>query len=248
MRLIHTGLLAALFLGAGAGLFARDPFGDIAGLKLAKAADKEDIKSVPPPKGAVVLFGGKGLADWSSRDGKKAAEWKTLDGGILEVKSGSGDIVTRKKFAGNFTLHVEFRVGYQPEAKGQRRGNSGVYLQGRYEVQVLDSYGATKSQKDDCGAVYSVAAPSANVCKAPTVWQSFDIDFQSPKCKDGKKVAPAVVSVRHNGVKIHDGVKITIDNSLRGLGGDTCTPGPILLQENGCPVQFRNIWLLPRVE
>jgi hypothetical protein len=84
-----------------------------------------------------------------------------------------------------------------------------------------------------------------NVCKAPTVWQSYDIDYRSPQCEKGKKVEPAVVTVYHKGIKIHDNVKITSDNTLRGLGGDPCTPGPILLQENGCPVQFRNIWLLP---
>jgi hypothetical protein len=224
---------------------AQDPFGDISDLKLAKAEDKVDVSSSPAPKGAIVLFDGKILDKWTSRNGKDPAGWKVVEGGVVEVKSPTTDIITKEKFDGKFKLHVEFRVPYQPKATGQRRGNSGVYLQGRFEIQILDSYGSKQKQKDDCGAVYSVAAPTENVCKAPTVWQSYDIEYQSPKCVDGKKAAPAVVTVFQNGVKIHDNVQITIDNSLRGLGGDVCSPGPILLQENGCPVQFRNIWILP---
>jgi hypothetical protein len=195
-----------------------------------------------------VLFDGKSLDAWQSRKDKGKANWKLVDGGVMEVKSPTSDIITKKVFGGGFKLHVEFRCGYHPKATGQRRGNSGIYVQGRYEVQVLDSYGTKGGQKNDCAAIYSVAAPAMNVCKAPTVWQSFDIEFQSPRCENGKKVRPAVMTVYHNGVKIHDQVQITIDNSLRGLGGDVCTPGPTLLQENGCPVQFRNIWLLPNKE
>lgn len=236
------GLLAVLVTS---GAVAQESFGDISDLKLAKPEDKVDVPTTPAPRGAIILFDGKSLDNWLSRNGKDAAAWKVLDGGILEVKSPTADIITKEKFAGRFKLHVEFRVGYQPKATGQRRGNSGVYLQGRYEVQILDSYGAKGGQKDDCGALYSIAAPTMNVCKAPTVWQSYDVEFTAPTCENGKKTAPAVATVHHNGVKIHDRVKLTTDNTLRGLGGDPCSPGPILLQENGCPVQFRNIWLLP---
>ena len=98
--------------------------------------------------------------------------------------------MTKQKFDGKFKLHVEFRVPYMPKATGQGRGNSGVYLQGRYEVQVLDSYGL-KSQDNDCGGIYSVAAPLVNACKAPTVWQTYDIDFHAPECEDGKTANPA---------------------------------------------------------
>jgi rubredoxin len=236
---------AAAVLGLLVASGGHSQYGDIRGLKLLKPEDKEDVKVTPPPKGAVVLFDGKSLDGWVQRkDGKSPARWKLVAGGAMEV-NGTGDIITRRKFAGSFRLHVEFRVPYMPRAKGQARGNSGVYVQGRYEVQVLDSYGL-KSKDNDCGAIYEVAAPRVNACKAPTVWQSYDIDFTAPVCKDGKKVEPARMTVSHNGVKIHDEVKVTKDNTRAGMGGDVCTPGPILLQDHGNPVQFRNVWLLKK--
>jgi hypothetical protein len=233
--------VAAVVLGlvlAGAG---RAQYGDISDLKLLKPEDKEDVKGVPPPRGAVVLFDGKSLDGWAGRNGGET-KFKVLEGGIMQVNG--GDSVTKEKFGGNFKLHVEFRVPYEPKNQGQGRGNSGVYVQGRYEVQVLDSYGL-ESKDNDCGAIYGIAAPLVNACKAPTVWQSYDIEFTAPKCEDGKKVEPGRMTVYQNGVKIHDNVKLTKDNTTAGLGGDVCTPGPILLQDHGHPVQYRNIWLLP---
>ena len=113
----------------------------------------------------------------------------------------------------------------------------------RYEVQVLDSYGL-KSQDNDCGGIYKVATPLVNACKAPAVWQAYDIDFQAPVFKDGKKVTPAKISVVQNGKAIHQDVSIPIDNTVSGLGGDPSKPGPIMLQYHGNPVQYRNIWIL----
>jgi hypothetical protein len=219
----------------------QDPYGDISDLKILKPEDKVDVKSTPAPEGALVLFDGKNLDGWLKRNGKDKAAWKLLDNGIMQA--GGGDIITEKKFDGHFKLHVEFRVPYMPKATGQARGNSGVYVQGRYEVQILDSYGL-ESKNNDCGAIYEVAAPRVNACKAPTVWQSYDIEFHAPLCKDGKKTEPARMTVHHNGVKIHDDVKINVDNTRAGMEGDPCTPGPILLQDHGNPVQFRNIWLV----
>jgi hypothetical protein len=217
-------------------------YGDISDLKLAKPEDKEDVKSTPAPKGAIALFDGKNLDQWVSRnDAKKAATWKLVDGGAMQVQG--GDIVTKEKFDGSFLLHIEFRVPYMPKASGQGRGNSGVYVQGRYEVQVLDSYGLD-SKDNDCGGIYGIAKPLANACKAPTIWQSYDIEFHSPKFVDGKKTEMARITVLHNGVKIHDDVKLTKDNTTAGAGGDPATAGPILLQDHGNPVQYRNIWLL----
>jgi hypothetical protein len=197
---------------------------------------------VPPPAGAVVLFDGKSLDAWvSKKDGKSAATWQLVGGGAMQVKG--GDIHTKEKFAGRFKLHVEFRVPYEPGNKGQARGNSGVYVQGRYEVQVLDSYGL-QSKNNDCGGIYEVAAPLINACKAPTIWQSYDIEFTAPKFENGKKTEPARMAVLHNGVKIHDNVRIPVDNTRAGMGGDPSTPGPIMLQDHGDPVQYRNVWLV----
>ncbi len=240
MKRLPLFLVAACLVCAG---LARTPaqYGELTGLKILKPEDKQDMPSTAPPKGALVLFDGKSLDGWvSARDPKKPAPWKLLDNGVMQ--SGGGDVRTKDTFGGDFRLHVEFRVPYEPKNKGQGRGNSGVYVQGRYEVQILDSYGL-KSGNTDCGAIYEVAAPKENVCKAPTVWQSYDIDFDAPKCADGKKTEPARMTVYHNGVKIHDSVAIPTDNTRAGLGGDPCSPGPIMLQDHGHPVQFRNIWL-----
>ncbi len=237
-------LLAVLCCALGSVAFAEepDPYGDISALKIARSEDKVDVRSTPPPQGAVVLFDGSSLEQWQSVDGMSPAPWKLVAGGAMQVNGGGNR--TKKALDGHFKLHVEFRVPYMPEAKGQARGNSGVYLQGRYEVQILDSYGLD-SKDNDCGGIYEVAKPRVNACKAPTVWQSYDIDFRAPIFKDGKKIEPARISVVQNGETIHLDQAIPIDNTRAGLGGDPATPGPIMLQDHGNPVQYRNIWLLP---
>jgi hypothetical protein len=243
---------AILTLAALAGA-ALAQYGDISDLKLLKEDDKVDVKSTPAPKGAKMLFSGADLDGWVYRkDSKTPAAWKLLSDGIMQVQG--GDIHTKEKFDGKFKLHVEFRVPYFPKKSGQARGNSGVYVQGRYEVQVLDSYGL-KSKDNDCGGIYEVAAPLVNACKAPTVWQSYDIEFTAPVCKDGKVAEPAHITVYHNGIKIHDDVRLArkgadgkeeiVTNTRAGMGGDPCKPGPIMLQDHGDPVQYRNIWILP---
>ncbi len=231
-----------LVLAAG----GQNPYGPLEGLKILKPADTVDTKSTPAPEGAVVLFNGKSTDAWEHKGGKRPVGWKVTDAGQLEIVGGTGgDIVTREKFAGPFLLHVEFRVPYMPKASGQGRGNSGVYVQGRYEVQVLDSYGLD-SKDNDCGGIYSVAKPLVNACKAPTVWQAYDIDFTPPVFEGGKKVKQGVISVRQNGVTIHDKQNITQDNTTSGLGGNPAEGGPVLLQDHGNPVQYRNIWLVKK--
>jgi hypothetical protein len=222
------------------------PSGDISDLNLARPEDKVDAPSIPPPSGAAVLFEGtrESLDQWTKIDGKSPASWELVGGGARQLKG--GNIITRQKFNGRFKLHVDFRISRRPGARGQGRGHSGVYLQGRYEVQILDSHGR-KSQDNDCGGISSVATPRVNACKAPTVWQSFDIDFRAPRFQAGEEVAPARISVVHNGETIHEDVKIPVENTTAGLGGDPSTPGPIMLQDHGNPVQFRNIGLLPQV-
>jgi hypothetical protein len=245
---MRAACVLALFL-AGGGL-AESPYGSIKDLKLAKTEDGKDAASKPAPKGAVVLFDGKGFDAWTHRDGKTAVKWNLVElpggGKAMQVVPGTSDIISKEKFPGPFLLHVEFRVPYMPKAGGQGRGNSGVYAQGRYEVQVLDSYGIRKPGMNDCGAIYSVAVPKSNACKAPTVWQAYDIAFTPPACKDGKKVRNGRMTVTHNGVKIHDNQEITRDVTTSGIASDVCTPGPVLLQDHGNPVQYRNVWILPR--
>jgi len=229
-------------------------YGDISDLKLIQPEDKEDVKGTPAPEGAKVLFDGRSLEGWVYRkDGKSPAAWELVPGGAMQVKG--GDIHTKETFGGKFKLHVEFRVPYVPKKTGQARGNSGVYVQGRYEVQVLDSYGL-KSEMGDCGGLYGVAAPKVNACKAPTVWQSYDIEFTPPVFKGGKQAEAARMTVYHNGVKIHDDQPLVapgkegkfVTNTTAGMGGDPSKPGPIMLQDHGDPVQYRNIWLLPLKE
>ncbi|VTR97738.1 3-keto-disaccharide hydrolase [Tuwongella immobilis] len=237
-KLSLTVMLAGLFLATVA---AQEPYGSIETVKILKKTDMMDVHVTPAPKGAIVLFDGKTLDAWTNRNGGGKAKWKLVDGGAVQV-SGGGDMITKELFDGHFRLHVEFRVPYMPNANGQGRGNSGIYVQGRYEVQVLDSYGL-KSKNNDCGGIYEIATPLVNACKAPTIWQSYDIEFWAPVCENGKKREPARITVDHNGVRIHENVKLTTDNTRAGAGGDPCKPGPILLQDHGNPVQYRNIWL-----
>ena len=237
-------LAGILVVGAATAAVAVDPYTLPADFKAAKPEDLKGVESTPPPKGAVILFDGKDFSKWQKRGGGEV-KWTLRDGGVMEGVKGHGDIVTKDTFDGSFKLHVEFRVPFEPAGQGQGRGNSGVYVQGRYEVQVLDSYGL-QSGKNDCGAIYNVAAPKVNACKAPTVWQAYDIEFTAPKFENGKKTEPARMTVSHNGVVIHTDVPIPVDNTTAGLGGDPATPGPILLQDHGHPVQYRNVWLLKK--
>ncbi|MBA4064573.1 MAG: DUF1080 domain-containing protein [Isosphaera sp.] len=238
---MRLSLAAVLF--ASAAVAADDPWKLDDKLKIAKPEDLKDAESVKPPLGAVVLFDGKDFSKWAKKNGKDEVKW-TLKDGAMEGVKGHGDIITKDAFGGDFTLHVEFRVPYEPAGAGQGRGNSGVYVQGRYEVQVLDSYGL-KSGKNDCAAIYDIHPPKVNACKAPTVWQTFDIEFKAPRFENGKKTEPARMTVRHNGVLVHENAEITTDNTRAGMGGDPSKPGPILLQDHGHPVQYRNVWLLP---
>ena len=195
------------------------------------------------PVGATILFDGTDFDHWMAADGGPV-KWPLVDG-AMEVAPGSGSIVTHDTYQ-NFRLHVEFSV---PQllagVTGQQRGNSGVYLQRRYEVQILDSYGL-KSGTADCGALYMFKAPDRNACRPPGQWQTYDITFHAPRYdrSDGeaKKIANARITVIHNGVVIHDDVEVP-DKTGRGRA-EGPEPGEILLQDHGNTVRFRNIWIL----
>ena len=197
------------------------------------------------PSGATVLFDGSSLAAWQPRDTSRRGmpvAWKILDGGIMEVTPGSGDIISKKPFK-DFQLHVEFRTPFMPDAREQARGNSGVYLQGRYEIQVLDSYGL-KGEDNDCGGIYKVAAPRVNMCAPPGQWQSYDATFHATRFdSQGNKIQDATVTVVHNGVVIHK--DLVIPGPTGGaIPEDIHNPAGVMLQDHGNLVQFRNIWVL----
>ena len=209
---------------------------------LANAQDtpNDSTLGAKPPAGAVVIFDGKSLDGWVKLDGKTPAKWPVADG-VFTVGKGEGSIKTAKSY-GSFKLHLEFNVPSMPEAKGQARGNSGVYLDGDYELQILDSYGL-KSQDNDCAAIYKQITPRVNACKPPLQWQTYDITFHQAEVKDGKVAKKARITVLHNGVNVIDNAEISLTPG--GVGVKEGSDGPLMLQDHGNTVRFRNIWLVP---
>lgn len=219
----------------------------LAGLGPGRAAaahpDETDATQAPPPKDALILFDGSDLSHWRSRKDGGEARWNVRDG-YMEVAPGAGDILSRRLF-NDCQLHLEFWLPLMADKMGQARSNSGIYLQGRYEVQVLDSYGLV-SKDNDCGGIYKVAAPMRNACKKPEYWQSYDILFRAPRVDQaGKTVQKGRVTVLHNHAVIHDGQEFDAMVTTSGLPGDFREPGPLLLQDHGNLVRYRNIWVIP---
>lgn len=205
-------------------------------LKLAIAAFLvcQDAK---PPQDAVILD----AAQFTQEDGKPCA-WPVTDG-ALEV--GKGSILTKEKYQ-DFQLHVEFNIPEPPEgSKGQARSNSGVYLQRRYEVQILDSFGQDPPVNNGGGSIYTQKAPDKNAAKKPGEWQAYDITFRAARFDaSGKKTENARITVVWNGVKVHDDYEI---KNKTGAGKpEGAEPGPILLQDHGAKVKFRNLWIIPK--
>jgi len=195
-----------------------------------------------PPAGAIVLFDGKSFDEWNhAKKEPVPVQWK-LANGAMEVKPGSSSIITKKKFT-DFKLHLEFRTPFMPESRGQARGNSGVYLQGRYEVQILDSYGL-EGKDNECGGIYRIAPPKVNMCAPPMQWQTYDITFYAPHFDStDNKIKNARLTVLHNGVKIHEDVEVPPKPTTAAADSNVTEPGGIYLQDHGNTVQFRNIWL-----
>ena len=226
-------------------------------VSLPMAAQKSDAqpKAVVPgalpgqaPSDAVVLFDGTDTAAWVYKDGRPA-QWPVVNG-ILTCKSGTGNIYSKMKF-GNAQIHVEFATPDMPNAKGQARGNSGVYLQGRYEIQILDSFNNPTYANGSAGALYGQYAPLVNVSRPPKQWQSYDIVFHAPQCGAGKQVVTAgTVTVLHNGVLVQDHVTVG-GRTTSSDDTDVCADGPLMLQDHFHPdvketfMQFRNIWVRP---
>lgn len=202
------------------------------------------VQPVPPPRGAIIIFDGKDTSALEGAGGKPFP-WKLLDDGSMEVVPKSGSVVTKQKFT-DFQLHVEFWLPKMaPEVKGQARANSGVFMQGRYEVQILDSYNNPTYPMGGCGAIYKKRDPD-NFDKAvrpPETWNTYDITFRAPRFDvQGKKTENARMTVVWNGVKVHDNVEV--DGPTVGKN-EPNAPGPILFQDHGNKVRYRNIWIIP---
>ena len=197
------------------------------------------------PEGAVVLFDGKGLDAWDGTEG-----WEMLPDGVLLATPKSKYIASKQKFK-DVQLHVEFRTPLMASSRGQSRGNSGVFLQDTYEVQVLDSFGLP-GYYDECGALYKVAAPMVNACLPPLTWQSYDITYRAPRFDAGGKLVEfARVTVIQNGVLIHKEQELpqrTEYKEAERLGAHPQEAGSIKFQGHGNYVQYRNVWVKPLAE
>jgi hypothetical protein len=197
-----------------------------------------------PPSDAIVLFDGKDLSKWKTDKGGEA-KWVVEDGAA--TVNGTGSILTKEEF-GDCQLHVEWATPAVVKGTGQGRGNSGVYLQSRYEIQVLDSYNNKTYYHGQAGGVYKQYAPLVNACRKPGEWQTYDIVYHAPRFDaDGKVTQRATVTVLHNGVLIQDHVEILGSTNPAGAPKYSAHPlkQPILLQDHGNPVRYRNIWIRP---
>jgi len=201
--------------------------------KLARVERHSPTLGTKPPDGAVVLF-----------DGTSADHWENgrMENGHLLATGCSSE----RQF-GDYTLHLEFRTPYKPTAGGQQRGNSGIYHSGRWETQILDSFGLDGND-NECGGIYSISKPRLNMCLPPLAWQTYDVEFTAAKFDaSGKRVAWPRITVRLNGVPVHEDLELAKDFTTsapitKPLDGPE---GPVFLQEHGNPVVFRNIWIVP---
>lgn len=198
-----------------------------------------------PPSDAIVLFDGASVAEWQHPDGRPPG-WTVVNGELV-LRTGTGDLVTRRKFGG-MHLHIEFALPMMPSESGQARGNSGIYVQGRYEIQILDSYANPTYPDGQAAAVYGQHIPLVNASRPPEQWQSYDLFFRAPVCTDSPRPQrPAMLTMLHNGLLVHHAVPLRQPTA----GGDetpVCEPGPIRIQDHAypggpvTPIRFRNIW------
>ena len=248
MRTTRIAAGAALMLAAGSALLAQSP----ASGRRWKAHDPDRPKPVKvtpgdlpgaPPSDAVVLFDGRSLDAWVSKDGS-APKWVIKDG-VMEAVPGAGPVTTRQGF-GDGQLHIEWSAPI--EGSGQGRGNSGVYLMSTYEVQILESRDNVTYADGQAGAIYGQHPPLVNASRGPKEWQSYDIVFRRPRFRpDGTLKAPARMTVFHNGVLVHDAARVWGPTDWLRYGTYTKHPDvlPLMLQDHQNPVQFRNIWIRP---
>jgi hypothetical protein len=254
MRTLMT-ILAIVSLGL-AGLAAAAIQNNPRAAELQKWAIHDETRPMPPvvdpgpsgtpepaPSDAVVLFDGKDLSQWTNAKGGPAA-WK-VENGYMEVVKDTGSIKTKRAF-GDCQLHVEWAAPSAVVGSGQDRGNSGVFLMDTYEVQVLDCYNNKTYADGMTAAIYGQFPPLVNACRRPGEWQTYDIIFHAPRFdKDGKLLSPARMTVFHNGILVHDNDELTGPTQNKARPPYKAHPDklPLSLQDHGCLVRFRNIWI-----
>jgi hypothetical protein len=197
-----------------------------------------------PPSDSIVLFNGNDTREFESSNGKNAP-WQVVDGTLI-IEPGTGDIRTKRRF-GDIQLHLEYRVPIPHSGQhGQDRGNSGVFFMGLYELQILDSYGNETYVNGQAASIYKQYPPQVNASRPPGEWQTYDVVFRAPRF-ESKNVAPARMTVFHNGVLVHDNAEIRGPTASPGKPSYTAHEAqlPLLLQDHGHRVAFRNIWARP---
>ena len=216
------------------GIALFDPDGN-SGPALKKVNRKSPTLGKKAPKGAVVLFDGSNVENW--KNGRLSEDGLLMEG------------TTSKDLFQDHHIHLEFRIPYQPLDRGQGRGNSGIYVQGRYELQMLDSFGLHGAM-NECGGIYSVAETPINMAFPPLTWQTYDIYYTAGRYDDsGKVLKHPSITCYHNGVKIHDKVQLPGErNTTVAPLKAGAAPGPVFLQNHGCPVRYRNIWVVESAE
>jgi len=199
--------------------------------QLKKVSRKSPTLGLKPPADAKVLFDGTSADNFENG--------KLVEDNLLGATS-----CASKLKLGDHTLHIEFRTPFMPAARGQGRGNSGVYIQGRYEMQVLDSFGL-EGKNNECGGIYSISEPIVNMCLPPLSWQTYDMEFTAAKYNsDGEKIKNARATIKQNGVVIHDDLELT--HGTPGYHAEGPEPDSLFLQDHGNPVAFRNIWVITK--
>lgn len=197
-----------------------------------------------PPEDATVLFNGANLEAWESVNASGPASWKLVEGRAMEVVPGSGNIRTRESF-GDIQLHLEFACPAVIKGDGQGRGNSGVFLMGLYEVQVLDNYNNPTYADGTVGGLYGQRPPLVNAIREPGSWNTFDILWECPKFTNDKLTRPARITVLLNGIVLHHAQSLLGPTTHKELPPNEphAATGPLMLQDHGDRVRFRNVWL-----